>query len=268
MNIPILELVEDGIKCRVPTALIGRTFSLINIGVCNFRCVYCCKGGGLPREGLNLPGAEYFEIHEIENFIKEQVTKGNAIKISGGEPTIFINITMRLIKYARNLGAYVSCDTSGYDPEKTLVLAKQVNQLAIDLKGASRYAKQISGVGLKLSWKNPIISIKRTANLVETLEIRTPVFSFTSINDLLELSEYIPDNAYWVLRRFIDEWTINKRGVIISYPNWIESPIIDKMENLIRRLVEKVPRLKERIVILQDNPRLSRGILFQDAITK
>lgn len=270
MKVPIVHLTEGNVAIRVPRHLKGKKFSVISLGLCNFRCPYCYLGGGQERSHpTRLEKAINVDLNTIKEFITEQVEKGNPVKISGGEPTLLMAVTGELVHYAKDLGAYVCIDSSGWNPDRVEILAKMVDQVALDIKGPPRYVERITQASLPLSWYGPIQSIMFAARTQATVEVRTPIFGFTHLPDLLAIADKIPQNAFWVLRRFITHWvpfdkySSSALGLScrldLSYPPWLTSPCVEFVQDLAMRLARERPSLQKQIVLLLDSPRDSAG---------
>lgn len=271
MQLPIIHMTEGNVVCRVPPNLQGKRVSVVSLGLCNFRCKYCYLGGGIKRHGLVFPNAIPVETSEIEDFIRSQIKKGNLIKISGGEPTLSMEATLHLVKIVKSSGGYICVDSSGWDPDACSILAKVVNQLALDLKASPRYIQRLTGVSLELCWHKPIESLRRVANIVPVLEVRTPVFGFTRIQDLQEICHHIPKNAFWVIRRFISHWVpfdkYSRNGYPglgrpeVKYPAWLTSPPMKLLDVWAEELLQYDPTLENRLVLLKESPRDDGGTL-------
>lgn len=261
MDIPIIELVSEGIKCRIPPNRQGKIFSLVNVGICNFNCLYCCKGGNAKTKTSEvLPSADRISIDQIYAFIDQQAHKGHFIKISGGEPTLIWPDILDIMNYCKKKQIYISCDTSGWNVERSKAIANIADQMAIDLKGPPEYVSKITQVDLDLCWTNVIKSIESCVEIAELLEIRTPVFNFTTIENLILLAQYIPPKAFWVLRRFIT--SDDDPAIFLShdkYPDWLVSPDHSYVNELASKILDCFPDLHGRIVILQENPRSTHG---------
>ncbi|RKY12561.1 MAG: hypothetical protein DRP65_00880 [Planctomycetota bacterium] len=261
MDIPIIELVAEGIKCRIPLSKQGKIFSLVNIGICNFNCLYCCKGGNAKTKSSHLlPCANYIGIDDIYSFIDQQTQEGHLIKISGGEPTLIWPDILDIMSYCKKNKVYVSCDTSGWNTERSIAVAEIADQMAIDLKGPPKYVSKITQTSLELCWTNVIKSIETWAKITTLLEIRTPIFNFTTLDDLTLLAQYIPQKAFWVLRRFIT--SEEDSNIFLShnkYPDWLISPEHSFVNALATELLNIFPDLYGRIILLQENPRSTYG---------
>ena len=271
-KLPLIHLTENNAQVRVPYSMRGKSFSVISLGACNMSCPYCFLGGNLPRKGMTFPNTKAVSLKVIYEFIDEQVAKGNPLKISGGEPTIMQAAALQIAKYIKSRGGYLCLDTSGWNPNLSLSYVGLVDQVAIDLKGPQRYVCRLTNLDLVESYHNPIKTIAKFSDKVETLEVRTMIFNFTTINDLVELADFIPPNAYWNLRKFVTDWTpfdafsksdhgmIGKQGpALISYPSWLLEGEGQDMAQLIQELLEIRPELKKRIVGLFGSPRFSNG---------
>lgn len=270
----IVHMTEANVVCRVPLSLRGKPISVISLGICNFKCPYCYIGGGVPRHAnpMIFPHARLVSIKTVEKFIVTQAEKGNIIKISGGEPTILPELTDRLIQVAKDHGARVFLDSTGWNPETIKMLINKIDLLALDIKGPKRCVEKITGTNRSLCWDSVIRSISIARNQDCVLEIRTPIFGFTNYEDLLELVHLIPKQAFWVIRRFISGWVPFDKYYKSNYsvadpllkniPSWLTVPSDETIKSFYRRLLTDEPTLKGRLVVLLGSPRESTGMLL------
>ena len=265
-------MTESNAQVRVPNSLRGKSFSVISLGACNMSCPYCFLGGNLHRNGMTFPNTKNVDIKEVFAFIDEQIEKNNPLKISGGEPTVMQSTALRIAKYIKTKGGYLCLDTSGWNPERSFQFRSYIDQVAIDLKGPKRYVCKLTKLNIDESFYNPLKTINLYRNEAETIEIRTVVFPFTTIDDLIEIAQLIPNNAFWNLRKFVSDWTpfdtnsnsdldiVAKDGpALIDYPKWLTAGNENNMEKLIQQLLVSVPTLRGRIIGLFGSPRFSNG---------
>ena len=89
------------------------SYSLVAFGKCNLSCKFCFTGGGRKsHEGL-LPDAKQMDFEEIIDFVIRECKEGKAIRISGGEPTLFPKETLRILKIVREHGGLSIVATNG-----------------------------------------------------------------------------------------------------------------------------------------------------------
>ncbi|HEX7535071.1 MAG TPA: anaerobic ribonucleoside-triphosphate reductase activating protein, partial [Syntrophales bacterium] len=99
---------------------------------CNFRCPYCHNpelvDPDLYRECLSEEG--------VLSFLEKRKGKLDALTITGGEPTIQIDL-LDFIKGVRNIGYLIKLDTNGSCPEvlERLISGRLVDYIAMDIKG-------------------------------------------------------------------------------------------------------------------------------------
>lgn len=110
-------------------------------GGCNFKCGFC-HNSLLVNEYKNLPEIEQ---EEILSYLKKRVGVLDAVCVSGGEPTLNLDLPV-FIEKIKSLGYKVKLDTNGTNPEmvKALSADKLVDYFAMDIKNDKLdYAKII-----------------------------------------------------------------------------------------------------------------------------
>ena len=264
-TVPLLDMMADHVVCRVPPQLRGKRFAMVSFGTCQFYCPYCLTGGYLPRQDTyRFPNAVDVPIERIKSFIEAQAKLGNPIKFTGGEPILQGKILIELVRLARSHGAYIVVDSNGAVPKFLIKLASEIDQVALDIKGPPRYVERVAGASLDAAWSKPLAAAHALHHLGNiTLEIRTPIFGFTTFDDLIEIASAIPESAYWVIRRFLPAFEQN--GVHANRTDclpWLIQPSKDQIEAYYEHLLNKFPQLHGRLVSIMGNPVDADGVRF------
>ncbi|MEM3587910.1 MAG: anaerobic ribonucleoside-triphosphate reductase activating protein [Candidatus Jordarchaeaceae archaeon] len=137
---------------------------------CQFRCPMCHNWRMIeatPDREVEL--SRVFErIEKASSFIE-------AVKVSGGEPTLYPDVLMEIANFCKKKGLYFGFDTNGFLPENVKKLVNKTDLVSIDVKAPFNnpelYSK-IAGVGG---------GEKIIENLVKTIKI---VFESDSYADL------------------------------------------------------------------------------------
>ena len=135
----------------------GKVSCIVFVGGCNFRCHFCHNSDLVlaPQKLPTIAEDDFF------NFIKTRVGLLDGVVITGGEPTLYPDLS-RFMKKVKGLGFLVKLDTNGSNPEmvRELIKGRLVNYIAMDLKGALEDYKKIVGVGMETD------KIKRSMELI------------------------------------------------------------------------------------------------------
>ena len=123
----------------------GKVACTVFLSGCNLRCPYCHNPGlVLPEqsEGSEIPEAE------VLSFLERRKGKLDGVCITGGEPTLQLELPEFLEKL-RRLGYAVKLDTNGTNPAmlKALLQERVLDYVAMDIKNSpSRYAETCGGI--------------------------------------------------------------------------------------------------------------------------
>lgn len=179
---------------------------IISFGNCNFSCPYCKRGGSFRSTDGSIIGAKEFPIQDILTKINDGITKNQIIRLSGGDPVVFQKESLFFGEYIKNANGRLSIATNGSDPEFSSKISKYIESAAIDLKATPEKYQNVTGMdenGKKLFQKS-IESQKNMLNHGVLVDVRTPIFKDTSLEDLRIMAEAITsnptDNLFWTLR--------------------------------------------------------------------
>lgn len=222
---------------------------------CNFRCQYCYNPMLVWPEGSRKPknidsaenGNHKFSTGEIEevnfeisendlfDFLNKRVGKLEGIVITGGEPTLHSDLP-EFIDKIRDLGFKIKLDTNGTNPEmlKKLIANKQIDYIAMDLKGTKESYEKVVGVPVNLESIEKSIKIIMESNL--PYEFRTTVVpELIEPEDIDKMGEMIKGADKWFLQQFKSDMEL----VNSEFQNFspYKKEVLDKMGEVAKKYV-------------------------------
>lgn len=249
MKIHVIDLRREFCKCRTPD-MIGKSYSLVSLGKCNFRCIFCFEKGDKASMGM-MPGAKEMDYEEIERFVIDEVKKGNPIKITGGEPSLFEDVVSRLSQVVKEHDGYVQLDTNGSLPDVCDRLSKMVDSIGLDLKGDVDRIETLTGTGKDLSYHRVLETIKRSNEWECKVEFKTIIFDFTDLGHLEGLYQILPKKAYWELKSYRPHEGVERSPKDVD----LNPPSKGHMIGLVNEMVKRHPDLKDRIVAIHGSSK-------------
>lgn len=181
----------------------GKVSCIVFVGGCNFRCPFC-HNSDLVLASQKLPTIAE---DDFFNFIKTRVGLLDGVVITGGEPTLYPDLS-RFMKKVKGLGFLVKLDTNGSNPEmvRKLIKGRLVDYIAMDLKGPlstyQNYAEHIETT-IKILTKSGLEFELRTT-VVPTLHTK---------EDLLEMARELQTIGLvtWYLQQFSPKKCLDPR---------------------------------------------------------
>lgn len=175
----------------------GEMSYVIFLGGCNFRCPFCHNATIVNCQTLKIDENEVVEnLLQRKNFLK-------AVVITGGEPTLYGEELIKLIKRIKDLGYKVKLDSNGTNPEllSEIISLKLVDYFAIDIK--NNFSKYDLTTGVKVN----IEAIKKTIKLIENsgvdYEFRTTINQTQhTLEDIKEIETYFKNKNKYVLQNY------------------------------------------------------------------
>jgi pyruvate formate lyase activating enzyme len=175
----------------------GEMSYVIFLGGCNFRCPYCHNATIVNCQTLTIDENEVIEnLLQRKNFLK-------AVVITGGEPTLYGEELIRLIKRIKDLGYKVKLDSNGTNPDllSKIISLKLVDYFAIDIKNI--YTKYDLTTGVKVN----IEDIKKAIKLIEDsgidYEFRTTINQTQhTLEDIKEIKTYFKNQNKFILQNY------------------------------------------------------------------
>lgn len=188
----------------------GRLACILFTGGCNFRCGFCHNAEFVLPERLkeitNIP----FET--VINFLGERRGLLDGVSICGGEPTMHPDLPDKM-REIKNLGFQIKLDTNGSNPAmlKRIIEEELVDYLAMDLKDALPYRKELVGVDIPAETIRQSIELVIAAGATPRVEYEfrsTIIPYYHDLETLRKMGESITGAKKWVLQGFRNEKTL------------------------------------------------------------
>jgi len=219
----------------------GRIACTIFTGGCNFRCPFCHNADLVDPDKIT---EKYTDI-EIAKFLKSRSDILQGIAITGGEPTIWYDLTTfidKIKKFSNDLD--VKLDTNGSNPDALNWLIKNgyVQYVAMDIKsGYTSYEKTI-GTNIFLIFHKIRKSIEILLNSDIPFEFRTTVVhGIHTEKDFEEISSMIQGYKYtYYLQRYVDN------GSVLCKDNKFSSPSDEELNRYAEILKSTVKNVEIR----------------------
>lgn len=192
---------------------------IFSFGRCNYACPYC-KREGYDKDNLNIEGSVEINEEEIFEAVDEAISKGQVIRLSGGDPVCYPELSLRILKYAKERGGITSIAHNGSGPEFVEKLAPYLDFASIDFKAASfQQLGKIAGINKETARKcfaNTIRTIKILQEKGIYTDVRTCVFDDTSYEQLMQIAELFQgedkSNLFWTLRTYSQVDSFDKKA--------------------------------------------------------
>lgn len=183
---------------------------IIPFGRCNYACPYC-KRNGYDKDDGSIKGSIEVEEEAILYAAKDAVAKHQIVRLSGGDPCTYADLSIKVLEQVKQLGGIGSMAHNGSSPEfiQYLVDKQLLDSISVDLKGKDPQSlKKVTGISEKLSyfmWSKTLetLEVLKRARHIK-IDIRTCVFSDTTYEELLSIGkiikQYSNPNVFWTLR--------------------------------------------------------------------
>ena len=153
------------VSCDVPVVGINplttidypdRTAAVIFTAGCPWNCRYCHNPSCRDAAGANILTWEH-----IESFLVRRAGFLDGVVVSGGEPTIHVNLPA-LIEKIREFGYSIALHTNGCNPEMLLLLTRRglVDYIAMDVKAPPylyEHVARVSNTGVRVARSMSVI---------------------------------------------------------------------------------------------------------------
>ncbi|MFA6995350.1 MAG: radical SAM protein [Patescibacteria group bacterium] len=184
---------------------------IISFGACNFSCPYCKRDGNFRNADGSIVSSISATIEDLFKVVEEAVEKRQAVRISGGDPVIYPEASLLIAEKVKGLGGRLSIAHNGSSPQfiKKMVDAG-LESAAIDLKAPAALMNSRTGLN-NGSGKRMYQKSIETQDLLSSsgvlVDVRTPIFSNTTLDDMLELAKDIiaggdGKNEFWTWRLY------------------------------------------------------------------
>lgn len=183
---------------------------VISFGACNFYCRYCKRNGYFRSIDGSIIDSIKIDISRLFTVCDNAMEKEQVIRLSGGDPVMFPETSIALAQYVKKHAGRISIAHNGSSPAFIREISKYIESAAIDLKAPVSYMSTIVGLNHEIATSMFWRSMETQRILLENgvmLDVRTPIFNFTTLDDLLLLAEELARNNgdkkfFWTLRAY------------------------------------------------------------------
>jgi len=214
----------------------GLICAIVFLQGCNFKCPYC-HNPELVDPQLFKPGIREKEVLE---FLHMRRGKLDAVTITGGEPTIQIDLES-FIRQIKKMGFAVKLDTNGSQPQviKAFLAENLLDFIAMDIKAPLDKYKNI--VNAQVDFE----SIKESISLILKAEIpyefrSTVVESQLEEDDIFKIGELIAGANNYVLQKFVLTKSLDKK--FLKEKSFSD----DKLQKIKNSLEQQIPSVTIR----------------------
>lgn len=184
----------------------GKLSAIIFTQGCNFRCPYCHNPELVSSELFQEPLTE----EEIFQFLETRKNKLDAVCITGGEPTMHLDLPTFIAKI-KAMGFLVKLDTNGTNPQmlEELIAAELVDYLAMDIKAPLNSYSNVTKTEVDISVIKESIQIIEKSNV--EYEFRTTIIStLHSEEDIIEMAKSLGKAKHYFLQKFVPTKTLDE----------------------------------------------------------
>ncbi len=228
-----------------------RDMRIISFGKCNYSCPYC-KRGGFNKVNEIISGSVLVTKEELFKAVAAAVSKDEIVRLSGGDPVCYPDISIELLRYAKSIGGQTSIAHNGSGTEfvKKCVEQNLLDSISVDFKASSpEILAKVAGLKQNVSeimWNNNVKTLRLLREFSEVkTDIRTCVFDDTEYEELLKIGNIIKansnENVFWTLRCY---------SVVQNYSQTTVST--ESMKELAKSLSKAIPNLKIGIRVKWD----------------
>lgn len=171
---------------------------VIFLGGCNFHCPYCHNEQIVDKE------SEILKEDEVLEMIQNRIGFIDAVVVTGGEPTIYQDKLLVLLRKLRKTKLLIKLDTNGTNPDllKKIYQENLVDYVAMDIKNT--FEKYPITIGCKTN----IDKIKQSIQLIEEsgidYEFRTTINqTMHKKEDIQEIITYIKNKERYFIQPYL-----------------------------------------------------------------
>ena len=201
---------------------------------CNLRCPFCHNSLLVTEES-----GTGIEEEEVLEFLRKRSGILEGVCITGGEPLLQKDIDV-FMKKLKDMGYLIKLDTNGTNPQKLKELVKEglVDYVAMDIKNSKKkYALTCGKTVMDLSAVEE--SVKFLLSTEVPSEFRTTVVkSFHTLDDLLDITDWISGCDRYFIQQFVDS------GMLID--STLEGYSDDELKKIFKQIHRKMPQVKLR----------------------
>ena len=209
----------------------GKIAAILYIDKCNFRCEYCHNWNTL----IACDDNKDLIFNDILSFLKKRVGILDGVVISGGEPTLMLNLEEK-IRAIRELGYSIKLDTNGTHPEviKDLVSKGLIDYIAMDIKSSlDDYHRFCNNDNLIEKVKESIELLK--SGIVDYEFRMTLIAEYHSLEVINKVKETLKGSK----RLFLQQFKVSN-GVINKDLHPVDEGLANKYVEILSQSVETV----------------------------
>ncbi len=204
---------------------------------CNMKCPFCHNSDLV----LTSSDHQFIDQDEMIAFLTKRKGKLDAVCITGGEPTLQSGL-LDFIKQVKEIGYKVKLDTNGYNFEalKEIVESGYIDFVAMDIKNSpGKYAKTVGLENSNFKMDNIQKSVQYLLENHIEYEFRTTVVKqLHTLEDLLEIAQWIKGADHYYLQQFVDSGSCIEEGYC-AYDG-------KSMEEMCEKVKEIIPQAELR----------------------
>jgi len=170
---------------------------VIFLGGCNFRCPFCHNASIVQKE------EQTYSIEEVIKEIQKRSNFINGIVVTGGEPTIYQEKLIDLLKKLKKLHLKIKLDTNGTNPQllKQIIDQNLIDYVAMDIKNT--WEKYQLTAGVKVDLEKIKQSIKLIENSSLTYEFRMTINKeMHTLEDIREVIKEVKNKDRFFLQPY------------------------------------------------------------------
>jgi len=183
----------------------GKVTSVVFLQGCNFRCPYCHN------RDLVLRFTETLDPKQVIKEIKQKKNFLDGVVISGGEPTLSLELPFFIRQLKGEIKLPVKLDTNGSNPNMLAMLINEglISAVAMDIKGPWDKYSDITRSKVDI---NKILESLRLIKQsgIEYVLRTTYVPQLMSLEDLRKIQEQISYDSAWRIQLFRPNSTLDE----------------------------------------------------------
>ena len=192
----------------------GNMSLVIFLAECPLRCPYCHNAEILESEDNTDIKELYEKIDIAHDFI-------DAVNISGGEPLVQTDETIKILKYAKEKGLKTKLDTSGIYPKQLEKILNEniVDYVALDVKAPFNKYKEVINTNIGENVKKSMEIINKHNVLLECRTTYVPLL--LNEEDVINIAKSIKCDIY-TLQQFRNRIVLDDNLKEVADPNPLE----------------------------------------------
>lgn len=242
-------------------SLLGRPYSLVSYGRCNFKCAFCFTAGDEADDQGVFPDACSVDFDAIRKFVEDESIRGNPIRISGGEPALYKKETLELLRIIREHDNFSIVDSNGTNFRALVEFSRYADVLSVDpIKAPEHIVERITRSPKKLCWDLGIETTRHLGELSSKIEFKTMLFEPIGRDYLDFIESILPKNVFWTLKKYLPSksyFPVDNGAELLksSLNNGLISPSRESVIEAGNYLIKKHPNLEGRLTCILGSTR-------------